>query len=65
MIEMLSIFKLPKTSLVDAVSVKCSSETILVKGRYIKLTRDVSQTPWNLNEEDDDDGAGQPNANVH
>lgn len=65
MIEMLSIFKLPKTSLVDAVSVKCSSETILVKGRYIKLTRDVSQTPWNLNEEDDDDGAGQPNTNVH
>ena len=62
---MLSIFKLPKTSLVDAVSVKCSSETILVKGRYIKLTRDVSQTPWNLNEEDDDDGAGQPNTNVH
>ena len=24
------------------------SDALLVKGRYVKLARDVSQTPWNL-----------------
>ena len=55
MIEMLSIYKDDTKSLVDELKVKCTAEPILVKGRYVKLARDVSQTPWNLVEEEDDD----------
>jgi len=40
------------------MQVKCNTDAILVKGRYVKLARDVSQTPWNLNEDDDGDEEG-------
>lgn len=36
----------------DCLSVSCQFEAILVKGRYLKLSREVSQTPWHMNEED-------------
>ena len=55
MIELLSVFKGEYTSLTELIRVKCSADHILLKGRYVKLARDVSQTPWNLTEEDDGD----------
>ena len=51
----LSIFgKLGKHSLLGSLNVVCKAEAILVKGRYLKLSREVSQTPWALNEDDDE-----------
>lgn len=41
MIELLSVFGYTKP-LIDSVQVKCSTDPILVKGRYVKLARDVS-----------------------
>lgn len=63
MIELLSLFKTEPVPLIDSLQVSCSSEAILVKGRYVKLARDVSQTPWNLItpnaiDADEDDGVG-------
>ena len=55
LLELLSVFKEESRSLVDDLEVSFMADPILVKGRYVKLTRDVSQTPWNLNEDDDDD----------
>ena len=31
-----------------SLAVEGKSDALLVKGRYVKLARDVSQTPWNL-----------------
>ena len=28
------------------MTVKCTFDSILVKGRYLKLSREVSQSPW-------------------
>ena len=48
------------------MAIECKSDALLVKGRYVKLARDVSQTPWNLiigsnernnNEDEDVDNA--------
>ena len=36
----------------DSLTVKCQFEPILVKGRYLKLSREVSQTPWLLKEQE-------------
>ena len=55
LLELLSVFKEESRSLVDDMEVSFMCDPILVKGRYVKLTRDVSQTPWALNEDDDDD----------
>ena len=55
MLEFLSVFKEEQSSLLEQLKISFSADPILVKGRYVKLTRDVSQTPWNLNEEDDND----------
>lgn len=56
LIEMLRIFKQPFNPLVDALSVTCQADPVYVKGRYIKLTRDVSQTPWTPKDDEDDEG---------
>ena len=42
--EDLSIFKENTTKF----DVKCSHETILMAGRYCKLSRECSQTPWSI-----------------
>ena len=42
MIELLSVFKEPSQSLINVLNVTCKSDPIYLKGRYIKLTRDVS-----------------------
>lgn len=42
LIEMLKIFKEPSLSLIDALNVTWRADSILIKGRYIKLKRDVS-----------------------
>jgi tRNA U54 and U55 pseudouridine synthase Pus10 len=39
-----------KLELTRAMEVSCSYESILVYGRYIKLSRKVSQTPWFVSE---------------
>ena len=53
--------------MLEDLTVSFMADPILVKGRYVKLTRDVSQTPWHLNEDDDDDAGvkPQPAANSH
>jgi tRNA U54 and U55 pseudouridine synthase Pus10 len=33
---------------VSHLRVECSCENILVYGRYIKLSRELSQTPWSV-----------------
>ena len=46
----LSIFKEKPDPLTDCLNVKCQFEAILVKGRYLKLSREVSQSPWHVKE---------------
>ena len=42
MIELLNVLKPQVTSLVDTLTVNFKSDPLLVKGRYVKLARDVS-----------------------
>lgn len=47
----LDVFKKEKIAEIDLnllMNVECSMENILLYGRYIKLSREVSQTPWNI-----------------
>ena len=46
----LSMFKVKPDPLMDCLNVKCQFEAILVKGRYLKLSREVSQSPWHTKE---------------
>ena len=44
------MFKVKPDPLMDCLNVKCQFEAILVKGRYLKLSREVSQSPWHTKE---------------
>ena len=46
----LAVFKASPQSLIDKLDVSCTHENILVKGRYLKLSREVSQSPWHQRE---------------
>jgi tRNA U54 and U55 pseudouridine synthase Pus10 len=48
--------EISKTNLVSLLNVTCSHENILVYGRYLKLSRSCSQTPWLV--EGENSGAG-------
>ena len=61
MIELVSVFKKEPVSLFEVLNIDFNADAILVKGRYVKLARDVSQTPWNLNQKEDDDDDGAAN----
>ena len=50
LLQTLSIFREDPVSLVDKLAVKCSFENLLVHGRYLKLSREVSQSPWSVKE---------------
>ena len=39
-----------KVDLTTLLEVACSHESLLVHGRYTKLSRSISQTPWNVME---------------
>ena len=38
--------EISKTDLSKFINVSCIHENVLIYGRYLKLSRDVSQTPW-------------------
>jgi hypothetical protein len=40
--------EIARTNLNELMSVDCSMENLLLYGRYVKLSREVSQTPWNI-----------------
>ena len=52
LLQTFSIFKEDPISLVDKLTVKCSFEALLVHGRYLKLSREVSQSPWSVKEQE-------------
>ena len=52
LLQTFSIFKGDPVSFVDKLAVKCSFEALLVHGRYLKLSREVSQSPWSVKEQE-------------
>ena len=42
MIELVSVFKKEPVSLFEVLNIDFNADAILVKGRYVKLARDVS-----------------------
>jgi tRNA U54 and U55 pseudouridine synthase Pus10 len=50
LLKELKVFQheIAKMDLSQLMSVDCRMENILLYGRYVKLSREVSQTPWNL-----------------
>jgi tRNA U54 and U55 pseudouridine synthase Pus10 len=40
--------EIARTNLNELMTVECSMENLLLYGRYVKLSREVSQTPWNI-----------------
>jgi hypothetical protein len=39
-----------KVDLTTLLTISCSHENVLVYGRYIKLSRKISQTPWTVDD---------------
>ncbi|TNV80047.1 hypothetical protein FGO68_gene15427 [Halteria grandinella] len=51
LLKELDVFKSQEIAQIDLntlMSVDCTMDNILLYGRYVKLSREVSQTPWNL-----------------
>ena len=52
LLQTFSIFKGKPDQFIDMLTVRCSFEALLVHGRYLKLSREVSQSPWSIKEEE-------------
>lgn len=50
----LEIMKMPiaEINLNELMNVECSMDSILLYGRYVKLSREISQTPWLLGDKE-------------
>ena len=42
--------EISKINLTDILGISCKHENILVYGRYTKLSRKISQTPWTVDD---------------